>query len=397
MPMKLLTRYVLLELIKVFLVALAALTGLIVLVGAVQEAVRQGLSPVPVLQLIPYILPDALRFALPATVLFAVCTVYGRMSSDNEVVAAKSVGISPVTLIRPALVLAFLLSLVGVWLNDIAVSWGRAGVHRVIVQSVEQIAYGMLRTQRSYATGDFSIHVQQVDGRQLVWPTITFQGKAGEPPVILTAERAELRSNPAEGTLSVFLDNGTVEVGDDVRMVFPDRIERVIPLADASERSGSELSPSHLPLRDISKEALRQEREIARLQQQMAAEAGYQLLTGDFRGLADPTWQETQRELEAARERLYRLQTEPWRRWANGFSCFFFVLVGAPLAVRMKNSDLWTSFALSFLPVLILYYPLLMLGVDRAKSGALPPYCVWLGNVILAVVGLWLLRKVVRY
>jgi len=98
-----------------------------------------------------------------------------------------------------------------------------------------------------------------------------------------------------------------------------------------------------------------------------------------------------------ARHRLHRLQTEPWRRWANGFSCFFFVLVGAPLAIRMRNADLWTSFAVCFLPILIVYYPLMAYGVDRAKCGELPPYAVWLGNVILAAAGLWLLRKIVRY
>jgi lipopolysaccharide export system permease protein len=37
------------------------------------------------------------------------------------------------------------------WLNDIAVSWGALGIDRVVVQSIEQIAYGKLRTQRAYS------------------------------------------------------------------------------------------------------------------------------------------------------------------------------------------------------------------------------------------------------
>jgi lipopolysaccharide export system permease protein len=98
-----------------------------------------------------------------------------------------------------------------------------------------------------------------------------------------------------------------------------------------------------------------------------------------------------------ARHRLFRLQTEPWRRWANGFSCFFFVVAGIPLAIRLRNSDVLTSFFLCFLPILLVYYPLLAFGVDRAKGGVLPPYTVWLGNVFLLLAGLWLLRKVLRY
>ena len=51
----------------------------------------------------------------------------------------------------------------------------------------------------------------------------------------------------------------------------------------------------------------------------------------------------------------------------------------------------------SGLPILLVYYPLLMYSVDRAKNGALPPYSVWLGNAILLACGAWLLRKVFRY
>ncbi|HTN74889.1 MAG TPA: LptF/LptG family permease, partial [Pirellulaceae bacterium] len=140
--MSLLTRYILIELLKVFLMTLTGLTMLIILVMVGAEARRQGLGVGPILRLIPYILPNALCFAIPATALFAACSVYGRISAANEVVALKSLGISPWQVVMPGLVLAALLSLVGVWLNDIAFSWGIQGLQRVVVQSVEEIAYG---------------------------------------------------------------------------------------------------------------------------------------------------------------------------------------------------------------------------------------------------------------
>jgi len=91
------------------------------------------------------------------------------------------------------------------------------------------------------------------------------------------------------------------------------------------------------------------------------------------------------------------MQTEPPRRWANGFSCLCFALVGATMAIRMRNSDVLTSFFLCFGPILLVYYPLLITGTDRAKAGAINPYCVWLANVALVAWGLWLLRRVIRY
>lgn len=395
--MTILTRYILGELLKVFLLALAGMTVLMLIVGLAQEAVRQGLGPEPILKLIPYAVPNALRFAVPGTMLFAACSVFGRMSGANEIVALKSMGISPTKAVVPALVLAFLISLVAVWLNDLAVSWGRRGMERVVMHSVEQIIYGMLRSQRSYSTRRFSVNVKGVEDRKLLRPMICFHSDGDKPPVVLTAQEAELRLNAEEGVLSILLTNGDVTVGDKVSIVFSKTIERDVPLTEASRRGSTSGSPSNYPMWRLGPETEKQALAVEQLRQEYALEAAYGVLLGDLAGMADGRWNERRKKLASATERLHRLQTESWRRWANGFSCLFFVMVGAPLAIRMRSSDLWTTFAAVFLPILVLYYPLLAYGVDRAKAGELSPAAVWLGNVLLGVVGLALIRKIIRY
>jgi lipopolysaccharide export system permease protein len=394
--MPLVTRYVLWELMKQFLCALAGMTGLVLLVGVAQEAINHGLGPLPILRMIPYILPEALRFSVPATILLACCSVYGRMAGMNEVVAVKSLGIAPRVLMWPALAIAFVISLVGVWLNDIAVSWGRIGVRQVVIQSVEEIAYGMLRTQRTYSDRKFSINVKSVDGRRLIRPTITFHGDSDGPSVVLAAREAELRFNPDDSTLSIFLTDGTVDVEGELTAHLPDRFEQVVPLGDKDEQKQPE-RPSYCPLWKIGGEVNKQRREIEKLQANMAVEAAYDLAAGEFSMLGEAPWTGRRLTLQQAHERLCRLQTEPWRRWANGFSCFFFCIVGVPLAVKLKKGDFLTTFFLCFLPILIVYYPLMALGVDRAKTGELPPYAVWLGNVICLAAGAWLLRSVDKH
>jgi lipopolysaccharide export system permease protein len=364
--------------------------------GLAQEAIRQGLGPEPILKLIPYAIPNALRFAVPGTILFATCSVYGRMSASNEITAIKSLGISPVKLIVPALILAFLVSLAGVWLNDLAVSWGRKGMQRVVLHSVEQIAYGLLRTQRSYSNGQFSISVKRVDGRKLILPTFTIQSSDDEQAKFVTAQEAELRLDAEKEVLSITLTNGLINVGDETTMVFPDTIEHEIPLALASLKGSKAGSPSACPLWRIDAEIKQQKADMQEMRQQMAAEAALQMMTGELDSLTDDDWRRRNWQLHDAQERLYRLKTEPWRRWATGFSCLFFVMVGAPLAIRMRNSDLWSSFAMCFLPILVIYYPLLAFGVEQAKSGDLPPCSVWVGNIIFGLVGFWLLRRTLR-
>ena len=101
--------------------------------------------------------------------------------------------------------------------------------------------------------------------------------------------------------------------------------------------------------------------------------------------------------LKNKQNRIYRLEMEPHRRWSTGFSCLCFVCVGSPLAVMMRKSDILTSFFVCFMPVLLLYYPLLIFSIDQAKSGRIPGETVWLGNVIMLAVGWILYKKVRRY
>jgi lipopolysaccharide export system permease protein len=392
--MRLITFYVLGELGKVLAVCLFLITTVVVLAFVGQEAVRFGLGASTVLRLMPYMAPIALRFAIPGAVLLAACAVFGRMSASNEVMAVRSLGVSPMVLIAPALVMSFLVSLATVWINDVAVTWGREGVHRVVLDSAEKIVYRMLQTQRSYSTKRFSINVKAVDGQRLIRPTITIHGSPGEPPLILTAQEAELRRNGGYETLSLLLTNGSVERGD-LRFEFYDTQEQVVPLSQASKKGELSETPSECPLSRIPQEIEKQRRKIQGMRQSLAADAAWRMTSGEFEDLASDAWRERRASLVYAQHRLHRLQTEPWRRWANGFSCFFFVLVGAPLAIQLRNADLWTTFGACFLPILVGYYPLLMLGIDRAKTGAWPPYSVWLGNVVLLALGLWLVRRVV--
>jgi len=399
--MRILSRYVLIEMAKVFSVSLATLTLMMILIGVVREAAAQNVPLTQVAQLIPFILPDALRIAIPVTLLLSTTSVYGRMSGSNEVVAAKALGISPMTFLWPTLIAAFLLSLVTVWLNDVAVSWGRHGARRVVVEAVDEIAYGMLKAQKSYSSPSFAINVKAVEDRRLIRPTITLQETDNSPAMTITAEEAELQSDRAAGVLRIFLRNGRAEVHykktGTVKAQIPDTYELVVKLPEASRASNVSSLPSWMSLRQVSQEIVQSEAAIEELEEDHAARAALQMLSGDFDGLTDPSWEARADALSWARSRLCRLRTEPHRRWSAGFSCLCFVWVGAPMAIRRQKGDFLTSFFLCFLPILVVYYPLLMYGIDGSKSGTVPPQAVWAGNVLLACWGAWLLRRVIRY
>jgi lipopolysaccharide export system permease protein len=370
---------------------------MMIVVGVVREAAQQQLPAAQIFRLLPFVLPDALRVAVPVTLLLATTSVYGRMAGANEVVAAKSLGISPMTLLWPTLVVASVLSFATVYLNDLAVSWGRDGARKVVIEAVEEIVYGTLKAQKGYSTQRFAIAVRRVEGRRLIGPNVTIGGHDGSPSMTIDAEEAEIHADLANGVLKITLRNGTIDIEGKARFHF-DYWPSEIPLQEASRTNNSPKKvPSWLSLSEIPDEELKQREVIRRHEQESAALGAYQMLSGDFDALLNENWNERQRNLAGEYNHLHRLMTEPHRRWSAGFSCLCFAWVGAPMAIRLRNRDFLTSFFLCFLPILVVYYPLLAYGVEGAKNGSVPPFAVWFGNVLLAGWGAWLLARVLRY
>jgi lipopolysaccharide export system permease protein len=394
--MGLLTRYVISELLKVFLVALAGMSTLMLLVFLIYEAMRQGLGANAALQLIPFMMPHALCFAIPGTILFSVCSVFGRMASANEVVAIKSLGISPQAIIFPILILSFILSLVTVWLNDVAFSWGREKAYQVVLNHVTQTIYRRLETQGNYSNANISISVIGVEGDYLLRPKVEVKNKLGGPTKTIKAERAKLKSDTTQGVLTVIAERGSYQ-DDKVSFTFEDTETIDFPLGDVTKKDRGDRSPSEFAIREIPPEIQKVLEDLTDLKQEMAFQAAFQLAAGEAAALNSRSWNARTADLSHHYARLHRLETETWRRFASGFSCLFFVMVGTPLAIRLRTADVWNSFALCFFPILIVYYPLLAFGLDRAKSGEFPPYIVWVGNLVLGIIGLVLYRKVIRY
>lgn len=398
--MKILTRYILRELLMWFVMALSAMTLIIVVFLVTNEAIRRGLPPAQVLSLIPYLLPQALSLAVPGTLLLATTSVYGRFAGWNEVIAIKSQGISPHKILEPMWAVAFLLSLVMVYVNDLAASWGREGMHRVVRDSIEPIALGILRTQRQHALGDLAIHVRAVEDGRLIQPMVLVKPGGGVPSGRIAAEEAWFETDPTDGKLKIVFRCGRADYNYDGRRVsalFDRHADDTFEVRDFLPELRPSTRPSDLALHVIPNEKIRQRTAIERIRASFAARAACQMLCGDFETLTGDEWKGSARILQANEERLCRLRTEPHRRWSAGFACLCFAWVGAPMAIRLRNRDMLTSFFLCFLPILLVYYPLLLLGLDGAKDGRLPEWSVWSGNLLMVAWGTYLLRRVIRY
>jgi lipopolysaccharide export system permease protein len=395
--MSVIIRYILRDLGVTFICGFVALTFLLLVVGLVQVAATRHLPIIYIGQLTPFIFAEMSRVSLPVTLLLAVTIFFSRMSGNNEVVALKALGIPPKAFLLPVFVIAFLASLLAVGINELAVTKGQKGINAIISRSAEDILIGQLEKEGSFETDDkqIKISVQRVvrgaDGqRRLIKPTIFLKKENAR----IEAESAEISINFDTKFLTVTFTDIKIATGS-IIMIGQDRevqisLDDIVPLGDDNR-------PANMGLNKISKE---KKKIVGQMEQQRRVIAAHRTF-GASMGLVD-IW--TMPQIENAKEaiRLFqahydRLSVEPHRRWATGFSCFFFVWLGAPLAIWMRKADFFSSFFACFIPILLLYYPLLEFGQSQAKNGVFPPSCVWFANVGIALAGLWFLRQIHRY
>ena len=96
---------------------------------------------------------------------------------------------------------------------------------------------------------------------------------------------------------------------------------------------------------------------------------------------------------EKGREMVNDLLVLIHKRLSASFLCITFALIGIPLGILTRSGNILISFGISFLIVILVYYPLSVVGVILAK-GTLPLVpSIWGANGILAITGIILFKK----
>lgn len=409
--MGLLQRAVFFDLIRVFSLALLAITSIFVLGGVAQEAARQGLGPEHLPSLVGFLLPGMLPFTVPATTLFAVSVVYGRMAGDNEITAVKAAGISIQAVVWPALLLGALLSAVIFVLYLDYIPGTHHRLRSMVQANFENLIYARLKQTNCFKEPkvSYSLFVRGVQGRTLLDPIFKILDDDGKEKAIIKAEEAELRVDLAENVIIVEMHNATVTQPEGQSYDSPHETLKA-PLPNPNQNRlvrARERSMAAIPLRRIEVQKLIHDAEadaarppaptkppVAANSQAGAKEKKkpreddendpYSHLPPKFR-------------LEMLNRELGELDVEWAMRPALALGCFFFTLVGVPVAIWFQKRDYLSNFVTCFLPIVLVNYPLLLMAIQLGKTQKLDPDIgMWLGNAALGVAGVLLLRQVSR-
>ncbi len=409
-----LQRYVMGEVFRAFALALLTITAVFVLLTVMSKAASVGLGPMEILKLIPYMIPASLPFTVPVSLLFASTVVYGRLAGDNEVIAVKTAGLSAMILIWPTIILAFFLSLA---LNRLSATYIPQSTHAgrlVIYQNLEDYFYKTLKKSRYADLAQWVITVKDVQGRTMIGPIFkkraekhepaAFLPRPGEPEeqgaydMIVSSKTAIIKFQFEKDLVEVYFEDANIVKAGAERSEgnFKDtKIEIPIPNKGAFNQGKmvEEMTVDEMKETEANYlEKIAMERERQAVRASMFIGAGQPRLV---------EWDQVQAafgRFDYWRSECKKFQTEIQFRQAMSWGSLFFVVLGAPVGILFARRDFLSAFISCFMPIILVYYPLMLFGMNLGKEGIIYPEFVWTGNVVLWLAAfLWALPPVRKH
>jgi lipopolysaccharide export system permease protein len=385
------------ELFRVFSVSLVSLTGMILMAGIISEAMKNGMGPGQILIAIPLMLPSLLPYTVPTTTLFATCVVYGRLAADNELLALRAAGIHILHVVWPALLLGILTSAVTLFLYLDAIPYTSYALRVRLVEDVDELLYTILRRDGclKHPKLNYEIHVNHVRGHKL--EDTIFKRKAPDGKsydFIARARQAELQWDGGAKKINIVMWQTQIVKGTTIGSlesnIWPVEVPSFFVVTSVKQRP-CDMTWSELFEYDQKwqEEKGKISRDIDRHQVQID------------RGRGEPNFRDhvgnLMNERKTFENQLFALHSEWHMRAAFAIGCFCFALVACPVGIWFSKSDYLSAFITCFLPIVTLYYPLMLCTINLARSGKYPPWVgIYAADLLLLIVGLFLFRRLAR-
>ena len=423
--LSILHRYVLRELVQSFLVAFLALMT-VMLLGAIFQPLRHGISLGTLLRFLPFALPYSLAWVIPASLLTACLMTYGRLSADNELMATAACGLPLRYMCYPALVVAILASAAALPLNDWLIPYCRARSKSVLRDEFMRRPFSgrLMAGHEILEIGTFKVYAESIDEeKQLLHKVLVMApreddgaGGTDKRPPPKDGARVEqaphsVQVNRADvATYQVDLTGNTVSIvlhDAEYCVVTPEKSATVwLNVGAAKQKIAIPVEGSGRPLRSKRSELYTSElwQKTAKLAPQLAKVEG-QLAAVSSQLARPPQGQDKylrkrekrlKKELAGERKRLARVLTEIRRREGLALSNLALCLVGVPLGVMIRRESKLASFAVAVF-VFLLLYALLVGGEGLATEGKLSPkVALWGPDALMGLLGIGLLLHTFR-
>jgi len=386
-----LQRYALRQFIAPFFLAIAILAFVLLMDRLFLLAdllVRKGVAVVVVGEIMLLSLPFVVGVCAPLGSLIAGVMTFGRMAQDNEVRVIRAAGIPLVRVFLPTAVCCLLLMVAMVAFNGFAVPESQHEVRNLLTDVARKKP--ALRIREGVFMDDFGSYMIYIGGmdqrRSRVTNVAIFEKKKGnEPPGFVTAPEGDISYTADDRYMILTLLDGEMhELNDNDtyrRLSFRRHTINIQLDVDMIRRDREYRSDQEMVMPQLIQKARLLRAEQRKIEEQVAEVTARAAVNEAEKLRLD----ELATRLRYKRLEVVRYETEFQKQLSLAFSCFFFLLFGAPVGILLRRGGIGTGFIVGLL-FFALYYVLLLAGQNLADQGRLPPFIgMWLPNILLVV------------
>ena len=366
---KIIDRYISGQILTTLIWTVCMLSLMLVVANAMRQLLEllmtHGLPLSYILSFIGDLLPFSMIYSIPWGVLLAVLLVFGKLSSENELVALRANGIGIIRICTPVFLITLGCLALCLWINLYVapecerrfkeLAFRLASTEPLALFGSDEVIDAFpnrkIYVGRKNGTTLEDLHIYEMNAQQV--PVRVIYAKRGTLEVDKENQRILLRIYDAR-----YEDRDESDVNDLRLMhygisvqegVFPISLQELIAKAHSSQRP-TELTLSHL-------------------QQAMEQKEGKQLTI---------------------------LRTELSKRFSNSLAVITFVLIGIPLAITAQRRE--TSIGIAISICVAFTYFIFIVVADNVKGNASlhPEILVWLPNFIYLTLGGTLFYRLAR-
>ncbi len=349
--MKILDRHVLREFVGYLTLGLTGFIVLFIVVDVFEKIdvfLDHRAPPFLIAQFYLYRAPEAVVQVLPVALLLATFLAFGQLNKFGELTAMRSCGLSFLRIVSPALAAAVLCSLASLLFGEFVVPFANQrrdeifreriqGIHRAAVNERTDLTYlgagGQIYYMRLYLVSENRMH-----------EVVLQEFSKGELMRRIDAAEAHW-----DGEQWVFVSG--------IERRFDDGGETAIPFDE-------------LPVPELREHPDDFSKESRNPDEMNFMELGTYI-----------------NRMRASGARVANYLVDLHLKLAFPLINFIVVMIGAPLATRLRLQSAALGFGLS-VAVSFVYYAFMRTGQALGHNGALPPYlAAWLGDMVFGLIG----------
>ena len=380
---RLFDRYIIKEIIPPFFVGLLVYTFVLLMNQILlfsEVFITKGVSLEIVLSLLFYLIPSVFAFTIPMSVLMGILAGLSRMSSDAEVTAFKTLGVSSSRFLRPILVF----SLVGLMLTSFLTLYlaPRANFQwiKTFSNSVVAKAHFRIRAREfNESIPNTVIFIQDIMHDESWKNIFVYFSDTPEEPRTIFAKRGRLNFYAAEKRAALELFDGVIHSyplsdPERYRVTSFKHLEEEVPLEDFFSSISAKKRVREKDIGELNRDVKIIKKELEKIPES---------------GKTSIEFLQKQREYISHRVEIHKKIALP-------FACLIFAFLGLSLGASTKKGGRTSGFTISIV-IIIIYYILITAGEQLAMDGKISPLLgMWGPNILLSLSGLYFFIKSIK-